>query len=86
MYSATTDATPNVECNQSLRQSCKRKSERLREKTRMVRHKSLFKQPNNHTRLNNVDVTHRESFVGISKGKNKVIFIKKQYEISYYAN
>ena len=71
MYSATTDATPNVECNQALRQSCKRKSERLREKTRMVRHKSLFKQPDD-TGLNNRDVTYRESFVGISKGKKKL--------------
>ena len=69
LYSATTETTTNVEWNQSLRQSCKRKSERLREKTRMVRHKSLFKKPNG-------DVTNRDSFVGISKGNNTPFLIK----------
>ena len=72
------DATTNVECNKSFTQSCKRKSERLREKTRMVRHKSLLKQPNSKTYENNGDVTHRDSFVGISKGNNtKLFFLKK---------
>ena len=82
LFIATTETTTNIECNQSFRQSCKRKSERLKEKTRMVRHKCLFEQPGSHTRLNDGDVTHRDSFVGISNGKHIRLLIKKHAQIS----
>ncbi|PWA53184.1 hypothetical protein CTI12_AA444880 [Artemisia annua] len=63
---ATTETTSNIECDISFRQSCKRKSERLKDKTRNVRRKFFPQQGDNNTSINDGDVTQRQSFVGIS--------------------
>ena len=77
MYTDTTEIT-NIEYNQYFTQSCKRKSERLKEKTRTVRLKSLWKKPGSDTRLDHGDVTQSDSFIGISNGKNKTLLILKK--------
>ncbi|PWA93346.1 hypothetical protein CTI12_AA071990 [Artemisia annua] len=63
---STTETTTNMECNPYFKPSCKRKSERLKEKTKMVRHKSLWKQPGSATGLYHEQLTQSDSFVGIS--------------------
>ncbi|PWA39411.1 hypothetical protein CTI12_AA570240 [Artemisia annua] len=63
---ATSETTTNIECDLSFRQSCKRKSERLKDKTRNVRKKKFSHHRDNHTSINDGDVTRRQSFVGIS--------------------
>ncbi|PWA63861.1 hypothetical protein CTI12_AA347070 [Artemisia annua] len=63
---ATSETTTNIECDLSFRQSCKRKSERLKDKTRNVRKKKFSQQRDNHTSINHGDVTQLQSFVGIS--------------------
>ncbi|PWA33769.1 hypothetical protein CTI12_AA624690 [Artemisia annua] len=63
---ATSETTTNIECDLSFRQSCKRKSERLKDKMRNVRKKKFSQQRDNHTSINHGDVTQLQSFVGIS--------------------
>ena len=82
LFSATNETTTTLQCDLSYRQSCKRKSERIKEKTRVVRHKSLFQQPGSHTRFNEEQATQRDSFVGISNGKNNTLLLKKHTHIS----
>ncbi|PWA88781.1 hypothetical protein CTI12_AA117480 [Artemisia annua] len=49
------------------RPSKKKHTERLKEKTKMVRHKSLWKHPGSATGLDHEQLTQSDSFVGISK-------------------
>ena len=83
---ATAETTNNVEWDLSFRQSCKRKSERLKDITRNVRKTILSQQRDSHTSINNGDVTHRQSFVGISNGKNTTLFSQIHIQVLLYAN
>ena len=78
---ATAETTANVECDISFRQSSKRKSERLKDITRNVRKKYLFKQPGSDTSINDANVTHQQSFVGISNGKNNTLLFLKHNQV-----
>ena len=71
-----TETPTNIDHNQSGAHSSKRKCERLKQKTKIVRQKTLQGLQFSATSLVDEYVTEKDTFVGISNGTQTISFIK----------